>query len=433
MFGKKKNTYDYNNYNGYDNNGYGSYGGYGEDLYGGYGYDTTIKQKQTSFNVVMLVLSIVGTVIFYLVGEALQNLMAENVPGPVFIGIYFLVFGIILAIALFLSHLINGTSPENGNPLYILITLGILLIGGMLFEFLYELGGKEVQVIETDCIFIIDNSGSMEANDPNQVRIRALEEIVNEKGSDFKYAVYSLGSEVGMIRQMAPASEGTGTLMRDPNGGTPIVGTLTQIQNDIENGVLSISGNTRIIMLTDGGATDNGFLLHTPINKPLKYFAKHNIVINTVGLGDVDNNLMQKIADKTGGVFIMADDITKLTDAMKDAARISADRNLLSYRPNVGMDWLYAFMRILFIAVLGLSFLPLKLALTGNVESESMVLVFVVAGSIIAALFMELGINLIGFSPAIMRLISVILIGMTPSYLVSISSVVPWDNGGMVV
>lgn len=420
MFGKKKKTgqnyYNdpYGGMNGYDMNGYdmNNYGGMNNFDYMG------MKTKKTLFHPAMVVASVIAAVIFFILGEVILSLMEGGVPGPIMIGVYFLVFGICLAVALMAVKTISGDAMESKTFVIILVCLAIFLFGGMLFEFLYELGGKQSQVIESDCIFVIDNSGSMSSNDPMQKRVQAIEEILMEKEDSYRYAVYTFGDQIGMIREMAPISEGHGKLEIMPNGNTPIVGVLTQIQEDIESGKLDVSDHARIVMLSDGAATDNGILFHNKIDKPLKYFAKNNIIINTVGLGSVDESLMQKIADKTGGIFVMAEDVSQLTDAMKSAAEIDADRTLLSYRPAVKLGWLYGILRVFFITALGLVFAGIKLAIVDNQESESLILICSIGGSILAGLLMELGINALGITPVVIHAICAVLIALTPAYRV---------------
>lgn len=409
------------------------------DYYNNYsdqGYDIDnyeeFKIKKSKFNYVMLIASILAGILFFVLGEGIRASMEERMPAPFIVGIYFLVFGVFLAIGLFASHVVMGTFSQFQRPVLVVLTLILLLSGGILFELLYELGGFRSDIKEADIIFAIDNSGSMEENDPEQLRVQAIEEIIEDTGSDFRYAVYSFGESVEMVRNMADQSEGTGYLERNPNGGTPIVGVLEQIESDIDSKQFQLGRNTKIVLLTDGYATDNGMFFHNAINRPLKYFAKKNISINTVGLGNVDEALMNRMADKTGGVFIMADDISQLSDAMKTASTTYKERNLLGFRPALDLGWLYGLMRIVFITLLGTSLLFLKLGIAGNKESQEVILIFTVGGSLLAGLFMEFGINTFSISPGVVRFASIILMSMTPSYVVREYSMSEYGNGAMI-
>lgn len=390
------------------------------------------KIKKVKFNYVMLIASVLAGIVFFVLGEVIRAAMEEHMPAPFMVGIYFWAFGICLAVGLFAAHVVMGTFSQFQKPLLVLLTLILSLSGGMLFELLYELGGSQIDIKEADIIFAIDNSGSMEENDPEQLRVEAIEEIIDGSDSDFRYAVYSFGDSVEMIRNMADQSEGTGSLQRTPNGGTPIVGVLEQIERDIDSKQFQLGRNTKIVLLTDGYATDNGMFFHNAINRPLKYFAKKNISINAVGLGNVDEVLMNQMADKTGGVFIMADDVSQLAEAMKTASTTYKERNLLGFRPALNLGWFYGLMRIVFITLLGTALLFLKLGIVGNRESQEVILLFTIGGSLLAGLFMEFGINAFSISPGVVRFVSIILMTLTPSYAVREYSMSEYGSGAMI-
>ena len=83
----------------------------------------------------------------------------------------------------------------------------------------------------------------------------------------------------------------------------------------------------------------------------------------------------------------MVSDVDQLKGAMQSAiVREDNSRNLLSYRENVSMTWLYVLMRILFVAILGLIVMVIKLAVVNNVESQGIILAVSVGGSLVAGI-----------------------------------------------
>ena len=115
----------------------------------------------------------------------------------------------------------------------------------------------------------------------------------------------------------------------------------------------------------------------------------------------------------------MVSDVDQLKGAMQSAiVREDNSRNLLSYRENVSMTWLYVLMRILFVAILGLIVMVIKLAVVNNVESQGIILAVSVVGSLLAGIVLEAGINAVGAPEPLMRLIAAVLMGITPAYVI---------------
>lgn len=60
----------------------------------------------------------------------------------------------------------------------------LLLILGILFEFIYELDFSSVRTVADNYVFAIDNSGSMQDNDPNQERVAAIKQLLSNRDED---------------------------------------------------------------------------------------------------------------------------------------------------------------------------------------------------------------------------------------------------------
>lgn len=373
--------------------------------------------NKRKFSSVFLICTILLCIFFTLPGEFLCRLAGEG-KSILFVGIYFALFGVMLLIGLCVAALLEKQEIDPKALGISVVCIILLFLMGMLFEFLYELGGEKTQTVTDRYVFLIDNSGSMEGNDPSQERVAAVRRILEDQPQDAQYAVYSFGENVGCVRRMGPVSKGSGGLETEAAGGTPIVAMLQYLKQEFESGILTEPEATRVVLLTDGYATDNG-LFGGRINRTLKYFSRNNITISTVGLGDADERLLNKIADRTGGISIMVSDVDQLKGAMQSAiVRDDTSRNLLSYRENVSMTWLYVLMRILFVAILGLIVMVIKFAVVNNVESQGIILAVSVVGSLLAGIVLEAGINAVGAPEPLMRLIAAVLMGVTPSYVI---------------
>ena len=171
------------------------------------------------------------------------------------------------------------------------------------------------------------------------------------------------------------------------------------------------SSSPKVILLTDGYATDIG--LFKSINSVLKTYVKNRISISTVGLGDVDTNLMNKIAKTTGGVFIDVSDASDLGDAMTSAATQYTSRDLLSTRYTTNLNFLYALLRIIFISILGIAIGFAAAIAYGSQESSTLIFVSSAIKSIVGAILMEIGTDVIGISDKLVWFVLWILISVT--------------------
>ena len=234
-----------------------------------------------------------------------------------------------------------------------MLLVGIIIIFGVgtLFQWLYSLNPNDENIAPTSYIFVIDDSSSMQDNDSSGERFRAIHVVLKDMPDDFPYMVYGFSNDAIIVKKMGPISDGIPQFEGNYSGGTEIKLTLTKIMSDMENGVWDGGETPKVILLTDGYATDIGWF--TNISKILKQYAAKHVSISTVGLGQVDTNLMNKIAKSTGGVFIDVSDAAALSEAMNTAAREYADRDLLSIRYISSFNVIYGFLRVLFLSLLG--------------------------------------------------------------------------------
>ena len=300
-------------------------------------------------------------VIAWVLSRILYDRFIDSLPRVVLIGIVFLVLFVIEALGVFLVSIITDSYCDDiidSRLINLLVVfaggaLGALLLG-MLLQFLYGMNQETVAKTTTDTyIFMIDNSGSMEDNDPDMRRYSAITEIMKDMPADSKYAVYGFGESIEELVPLHTVQESVESTQTPAYGGTPIRGMLEYGIQEYTDGHWGADTHPRVILLTDGYATDIG--LFNPINKVIREYAKNGIRISTVGLGYVDEALLTSIADGTGGVYIGVDNISDLIPALTEArvALSQANRDLLNYRPYCENNALYAVLRVIFLLLLG--------------------------------------------------------------------------------
>ena len=326
---------------------------------------------------------------FFLLGEVIYRTLITGVNSVVFMGVYFALFGLLLSIGLFVVAKISDLEITSNKILLVGGCVLLLLILGILFEFIYELDFSSVRTVADNYVFAIDNSGSMQDNDPNQERVAAIKQLLSNRDEDVEFAVYTFSEDIRCIREMMPVSAGIEDFTTEPNGGTPIVGVLGKIMDDMESGALPYDEGTQVILLTDGYATDNGFF-DFRLNKILKKYNSKKVSVSTVGLGSVDENMLNDISGKTGGISVRTDNVDELATAMASAVRVTdTSRNLLSARARTNYNWAYALMRIVFLIILGAGFLGIKLLAVDNTANLGMILISSLIGIVLGALIMD--------------------------------------------
>lgn len=387
--------------------GGGAFGGMGYNMNGPMSFQ---QNTETHFSKSFLIVSIIASVIFFLLGEVIYRILITDLNSVFFMGVYFAVFGLVLSVAFFIVAKANNLEITSKKILVSGICILLLLVLGIFFEFVYELNFSSTTVPTDKFIFAIDNSGSMEDNDPNQERIEAVRKLLANRENNTQFAVYSFGDVIQCTREMNPVSSGMDNFSITPSGGTPIVGVLSKIMEDMESGVLPYEGS-QVILLTDGYATDTSFF-NFELNSTLKKFNKKKVSISTVGLGYVDEKMLSNISGKTGGVSVTTDNVDELEKAMASAVRVpDSSRNLLSSRAKTDHNWLYALMRIVFLIILGTGFLGIKIAATDDTTNIKMICISSIIGIAAGALIMEVGLNLI-LSEFISRLLMTVLFGI---------------------
>ena len=223
---------------------------------------------------------------------------------------------------------------------------------------IYGIGHMNIKPdeIKTEIALVIDNSGSMfsvdyvekaqgsEISDDGTDaygrdiafnRLSLMTSLVDRlSGKKYRFSVgafQSLYNKVnGMIEQTDTLKESISRLKteyQDFNG--------TSIETAIHDGLYEFSKNSfnkkYIILLTDGYSNESWIYLAPSIESVIDEANRLQVEIITIGLGDCDENLLKRIANETGGIYLHAKDsdvLQTLTDRILSSMKeLEIDRD----------------------------------------------------------------------------------------------------------
>lgn len=173
---------------------------------------------------------------------------------------------------------------------------------------IFDLIKSKLKEFKSDKIvlgFILDSSGSMAQNDPNDMRKSAVEMIINELNGDENVFLIDFDDQATWLNYNNHENYNKEMLKNNvrrvnSNGGTNIGSGLLELKRAIETaGIKSLKGG--VILLTDG-KNNSTFDFNT-----LVWYKNNNFPISTVSfVGDVDNKLLNDIATMTNGNYFRA-------------------------------------------------------------------------------------------------------------------------------
>ena len=321
---------------------------------------------------------------------------AENWRLSPLLGVIFVLAAALLALAVLVVGAVRGTYSVNilnpGRPFASVLPVlpalfAAVFVLGTLFQFLYSLGADSGFPEVDSYIFLMDNSGSMDSNDPDRQRYRAIESVMRAKDAGFPYMVYGFADSSELIRAMSPKSEGSDFSGVAQGGGTLMFHALERILDEAGtewNG----AEQPRVIVMTDGSTADG-----SGSQALLRRYKQSGVSISTIGLGQVDESLLERVANYTGGVYCHISDLDSLPGAMEEAALKNASWHLLSYRYTNRLYALRAVMRVVFLLLLGCAVRLAAILAYGRDEALSWMLPLSAAQAFAAALLAEWGLN----------------------------------------
>lgn len=385
---------------------------------------------KTHINIIVALMSVFAGVLSWFGCRYIYTTYGNKLSGPVMIGSLCAILFTAVFLAVMIGSLVTGSFNKDSDlyedighmATYFICSLIGVFVLSMGLEFIYEHNPNIKSIEPTSYIFIIDESGSMSGNDSTGLRYEAIPEIMKAAEEGFPYMVYTFSNDTQIVRDMGPLDADYEPIPVNSNGGTAIYGTILRILQDYKDGVWDGGSNPKVVFLTDGSATDlsNGFLWFKgnmpEFNAALEEYYNLGINISTVGLGSVDREIMTKMAETTGGVFVNIQNASDLASAMKTAATSYSDRDLLSIRYMKHWDTLYGFLRILFLTIIGTVIGGLMLLPYMEDSSIPIIIVSSVICALIGSILFEIGLK-VGVFQSLLWIILWFLFSLTLGYI----------------
>lgn len=212
----------------------------------------------------------------------------------------------------------------NSRPLIFILFLGLFLCSSTYAE------------PEKDVRLIIDISGSMKKNDPQNLRRPAVELITRMLPPDAKAGVWTFGQQVNMLVAHKPVTEQWRKMAARKAAQINSVGLYTNIAGALDSTLYDLSrlkddSKTSVILLTDGmvdidrDPQKNIEAKHQLLEQWLPKAKAAGVVIHTIALSEkADTQLMERLALETDGIAATANSADELMSlflrAMDDAA-----------------------------------------------------------------------------------------------------------------
>lgn len=352
--------------------------------------------KQEKFDTTLLVASLVAGAMAWAIDMVIYHALIDVWSRPVLIGVMFLVLAVVVSAAvLAASKAKRGFDEEflflqstGAIVLGLAVTAVAVFAVALVLEWIYDRQFAEMPE-PTSYIFLLDESSSMEDNDPEKLRYAAVDQVMSGLQTAAPYAAYCFADTTVLCRAMGPYAAGEEVPWQALGGGTMLRGGLERILSDLESGTLAGGEAPLVVMLSDGYFGDIGGLRSA--DDLLKRFASAGIRISTVGLGSYDRSVLERVANRTGGVHLAVEEAPELAAAMKTAVSGQASRDLLSVRPMTANEPLYGILRVLFLTLLGGMMAFARAMACARMNAHGLILIVGAVAALLGALLLELG------------------------------------------
>lgn len=180
-------------------------------------------------------------------------------------------------------------------------------------------------------VFVIDRSESMNDNDPDGVRkdltVQIIEKLLENDNSSDKVSVIAFIRTADVLTELSndfqTAIDKVNDIQNDDglgshsgtNGTNAIHEALEQLEADTSD------NDKYIIFMTDGQDTHRSY----SYDELAEEAKSSQIIIYTIGLGDVNSDVLSSIAEQTGGKYYYASEADELTDIYEDVQNETVD------------------------------------------------------------------------------------------------------------
>lgn len=362
-----------------------------------------LKKKITMNWLLLLITIIIGGASWF-IGAIVYNFLGDIIPRPVLIGLLFGGLCLILSIFAYFygNHIFNNPQKKRWitgicTGIFVILTFTV----AALFQWVYE-SSIENQVVEpTSYVFLIDESSSMKDSDSEQQRYGAIQKILKNMSENTSFMVYGFSDEISLKTKLRKYSEGVPEVSIKNEGSKNIENALDKVLKEVKNKKI-----LKVILLTDGKVTNKAAISN--IKNKIKEYNKKGIGINIVGLGEIKQNALRTTRGFVGNISS-----NSLSEDIKNLDKEYVGGDLLSTRYTMSFNILFALLRIIFVAILGI-LIGLSVAIAyGFNKSIPLIIVTSIIKSIIGALILEIGISIFRLPDEMMWLVLWILLSMT--------------------
>ncbi|MFL6559296.1 MAG: vWA domain-containing protein [Bacillus sp. (in: firmicutes)] len=356
------------------------------------------------FSFLFFVFSIFAGLIGAVIGEWLLDSYYGVWPSILLMGVYFaqlaFIGGLFCLIAELITPVINSRSwrlEYSGFSWKFLFpaTFVMLLVAGVLFQFLYSLNFSNVKPPD-DIVMVLDISDSMNNTDPNHESLKAAGKLITNMEPNHRAAVLSFNEKAMITKSMFNISdtEERADSIKQING--LVASGSTDIGNALVTAIQEIDDHQQagrkpmVILFSDGYS-------ELDLDAVVEPYQKKEIVINTIGMSKNDKSgarLLQSIASSTGGSFYDVKNANELTNVFEKIYLENQDRLLVTERHGFFQDSTYlAVLRVVLMTLIGALFgLGLGIIFDNRYLAKSYCLTGLIAG-ILAGFVLELGLQ----------------------------------------
>ena len=198
----------------------------------------------------------------------------------------------------------------------------------------------------TDVRILVDISGSMKQNDPNNLRQPAIELLIDLLPDDSKAGIWSFGEYVNMLVKHDVVNEDWRKKAKAELGNIYNLGQRTHLVEVLQKAAFDFDystyqSGTQFILLTDGMVDiskkeqENELERDRILTQLLPLFAKKEAVLHTIALSTVRICVLEQMALKTSGVADIAynaDDLMPIflraLDSFQEQPRLPINDNV---------------------------------------------------------------------------------------------------------
>ena len=293
--------------------------GFTNPISGGGGHD--------EFNIRLLLSCAIGGAVGTALAMLLIRQLYESIPNIILYGIVMAVISLgVLLGAVTTTNMYGESFPKT--IAVALLGTAIMFAAAALFEFVYEIkvepkqeeepAVEQVVSIPVDYIFCIDDSGSMDWNDPQNLRDSALADLLDQISPSSRVGIlrYEHAYKPGESVELAPLDDNQRQLLHNvlqkhnSGGGTNFVAPLQEALDEYlkadETGRKPI-----VVLLTDG--EDSIDIQHW-----VDEYNKNGITLCGIFLGEDNSNYletMKTLCEGTNGLVVNAKDADQLLSA----------------------------------------------------------------------------------------------------------------------